>query len=427
MARKNPVQKIVRSVKDAQRRHRARHRPTGLGFALADSVRYLDPRVWDAVTASASVFLGRPYLEALEGAAPRTVRPRCALVFQGGEPVAAVAAQLVDITAARLAATRRGKGASSPDPVRRAISAAASGVRQKALERIGAHILVCGNVLTWGQYGVAFAPGAAPAEVWPGVAEALYRIRRAERLAGQTDLILVKDIATSPPARSDGAEALRTFSYRPIPTDPDRVLALPPAWRRYEDYLASLSSRYRKSTQGIASDFEAAGLRLEPLEGLATARERDRLHALYLEVHNAAAVRMATLEPEYLPSLARAFGPAFRVTVARRGEAILGFVTTLLDGETAVGYTIGFDRAANAEAPIYFRLLQAVVADAIALGARRLSLGRTALEPKARLGAKPVPLQVWVRHRVPFLNWILRGLLGAVPHHEAPERDPFKR
>ena len=35
-------------------------------------------------------------------------------------------------------------------------------------------------------------------------------------------------------------------------------------------------------------------------------------------------------------------------------------------------------------------------------------------------------MSVWVRHRVPPLNWVLRGLLGAVPHAEAPERSPFK-
>jgi hypothetical protein len=49
-------------------------------------------------------------------------------------------------------------------------------------------------------------------------------------------------------------------------------------------------------------------------------------------------------------------------------------VTTLRDGETAVGYNIGFDRTANAEFPIYLRLLQAVVEDAIKFGSRRLSL-----------------------------------------------------
>ena len=102
-------------------------------------------------------------------------------------------------------------------------------------------------------------------------------------------------------------------------------------------------------------------------------------------------------------------------------------MTTLRDGETAVGYYIGFDRTTNADVPIYFRLLQSVVDDAIGFGCRRLSLGRTALEPKARLGAHPEPFSIWIRHRIPMLNVLVRGLLQTISHHdEAPERNPFK-
>jgi hypothetical protein len=112
--------------------------------------------------------------------------------------------------------------------------------------------------------------------------------------------------------------------------------------------------------------------------------------------------------------------------VIRKEKEVLGFVTTLKDGETAVGYYIGFDGRANAELPIYFRLLQAVVEDAIQMGCRQISFGRTALEPKARLGAKPVPVHIWVRHRVPAMNILLRGLMQTLSHEEAPDRSPFK-
>ena len=64
----------------------------------------------------------------------------------------------------------------------------------RALGRVQQRLLVCGNLLTWGQHGVAFAPGQNPAEIWPAVAEALYRIRRADKLLGDMDLQLVKDV-----------------------------------------------------------------------------------------------------------------------------------------------------------------------------------------------------------------------------------------
>lgn len=91
------------------------------------------------------------------------------------------------------------------------------------------------------------------------------------------------------------------------------------------------------------------------------------------------------------------------------------------------GRSTGFDRDAAAEGiPLYLRLPHTTIADAINWGCTRLSLGRTALEPKAALGAKPEPMSVWLRHRVPAMNWLVRGMLDAVPHAEAPERNPFK-
>lgn len=74
----------------------------------------------------------------------------------------------------------------------------------------------------------------------------------------------------------------------------------------------------------------------------------------------------------------------------------------------------------------YLCLLHATIADAISWGCTSLSLGRIALEPKAALGAKPEPMSVWLRHRVLAMNWMLRGILGAVTHDAAPERNPFK-
>lgn len=45
---------------------------------------------------------------------------------------------------------------------------------------------------------------------------------------------------------------------------------------------------------------------------------------------------------------------------------------------------------------------------------------------KATLGAKPDPMSVGLRHRVPAMNRKIRAMLGAATHDEAPERNPFK-
>jgi hypothetical protein len=400
-----PLKRIAGKVRDLREGHRERHRPTGFGFALADRIAYLDPARWDAVAENSSLFLSRRYLSVVEEVGPENLLPRYALVFRGRDAVACVAAQSALISAARVRKKRDGRAGKVSAP----------------LERIEERVLVCGNLLSWGQHGVAFARGEDPASLWPAVAEALYRLRRADRLHGETDLVLVKDLSD---AEAAGAHALARFSYRPLETDPDMVLEISPRWRTFEDYLAGLTSKYRKTARQIIKDVEAAGCTVEETREVAPLR--DELHALYMQTHEHARLRLFTLRPDYLPTLADTLGGDMRFTVVKRDGRLLGFVTTVRDNDSAVGYYIGFDRPTNAEVPLYFRLLYAVVGHAIELGCRRLSLGRTALEPKARLGARPSPMRVLVRHRIPALNVLVRALLRSVDHDEAPERNPFK-
>jgi len=398
-----PIDKLVTKARDLRNQHRERHRPSGFGFAIADSINFLDQTHWEKVTSHDSLFLSRRYLRVLENAGPDNLRPRYALIFRDKEPVAAIAAQSVTVSMARL----RSKSS-----------------KNIPLDKHEEKMLVCGNLLSWGMHGISFAPNVEHEPLWPAVAEAIYRLRRVDKLFGDTAFVMVKDI---PDAYASSATALSRFSYRELETEPNMVLEISPKWKSYDDYLASLTSKYRKQCKQIDKEVEAAGCTVEEIKSDEIARHAEQLHALYLQTHKNARLRLVTLPVAFLPTLAAELGDDMRFTVLKKADSLLGFVTTVKDGETAVGYYIGFDRQANADIPIYFRLLQAVIGHAISLGCTRLSLGRTALEPKARLGARPDPMRIWIRHRLPMLNLIVRGLLHTIDdHEEPPERNPFK-
>src|SRR6185369_16070157 len=95
-------------------------------------------------------------------------------------------------------------------------------------DRVTQRVLVCGNALTFGMHAVCFAPGADRARAWPGVAEALYRMRRAEKLAGHMDLVVIKDLSAP---HCEESAVLAKLSYGKVETQPDMVLAIDPAWR----------------------------------------------------------------------------------------------------------------------------------------------------------------------------------------------------
>lgn len=401
---------LITKLKHAHARHKERHRPTGFQFVIGERIDFMHPGHWATLTDRSSVFMQARYLRALEKSAPQNLSPRYALIFSDDQPVAAVVLQIVTIDGKNLL---RQEEDEKPKLLGKMIKSLSRGLKERAL--------VCGNLLIWGNHGVAFAPDVEPEAAWPAIAEVMYRIRRAEKLSGQTDFSLIKDL---PPTEHTSAAALERFSYRSVETDPDMILQIRGDWRTYEDYLSSLDRKYRYSAKQISKEISEAGCTVETLSDLKP--HANRLHELYSAVQQNAPVRPIVLHQDYLPAMAEALGNDFRCTVVRKGDQMLGFITTVKNGETAIGYYIGFDREAAETAPLYLQLLHASVADSIALGCRQLSLGRTALEPKARLGAKPVPLTIWLRHRTPVLNLAIRSMLGAIPHGEAPERNPFK-
>lgn len=373
----------------------------------------LNPEHWDSITRERSVFLSRRYLSLLGQQAPAGVRLHAALVYRDGRPVAAVAAQSIRVQESQLPHSDR-----TARKRERTWWRAIAGIDQR--------VMVCGNLLSWGNHGVAFAQDVEPGLVWPGVTEALYRLRKAQGIFGRTDLILVKDL---PEEDHVAAQALHPYSYRPFATEPDMVLSLDPGWNTFSDYLASLRKDYRKAIRNTHKQIDDAGLSVQRLSAEEMQSESAALHRLYLEVVEKQRFRLVTLSPSYLPAMAGAFAEDFVTSGIRTPDGrLVGFVSTLRDGAGAVAYYIGFDRQLAATGvPLYLRLLQAVVEDAIALRAQCISFGRTALEPKARLGAEPRGLCCFVKHRIEPLNVVVRGLIETMPEPDLPpERNPFR-
>jgi len=412
------------------RRHAARRtlrRPSGFRIAIADSIDQLDRKQWDEVVDGQSWFFSRDYLAMLERVPPAVVEARYALVSDAQGPVAAIVLQWAEVDGTRLRPLPK-TGDDELNPLRRLVDKLSRPARAAFANRLRERVLVCGNLLTYGQHAVAVAPDVEPDTVWPAVAEVLYRVRRAEKLAGQAGFVLIKDI---PLASNTGVAQLEGLGYRGVETEPNMVLILDPAWKSHADYLASLTSKYRSAVKNqILQPIEQADLQIRAYTP--TAELAARTHALYLGVHANAGLRPFTLHPDYFAELAATAGERSRFAGLFAGpddtpEALRGFIVTLADADEALAYHIGFAQDDAQGLPLYLRLLHASIADAIALRAASLSFGRTALEPKARLGAKPQDLQVWLRHRQPVFNRIVRQLVGFAHHAEAPETHPFKK
>ena len=450
--------------------------PGAFRFVVADSIAYLNPDHWDSVAARSGLFLSRPFLQLLEQHLPGNLSTHYAVVYSGDRPVAAVAAQSLDIRAADLSA---GHVPEASPGFWHAVKEAAlrtfrrarrrvllfdsvllwpfrmdAGGEQaelwpevasnlwrrfrkllKAAERaaefpvgwVHLRFLVCGNLLSTGPHGVAFAGGEDPMKMWPAVVEALYRIRKSSTLFGESDMVMIKDLTDE---QYGAGAALRRSAFRRFATEPNMVLHLKPAWKCFEDCLKDMKSEYRSRIRKTIQELENSGIVLERLSPEQVEAQAAEIHRLYHQVHDRQKLRLVTIPEEWIPALARRYQDDFRTVAARsrEGGRLLGFITLVRDGDSAFGFYVGFDKAAAAQGfPLYLSLVYAGVAQAIEMGAARVVLGRTALGPKAQIGAKAQKMYGYLRHRSSALNLAVPSILALLPAPEnAPERHPFK-
>lgn len=382
---------------------------------LFESATALDGR-WRQLTERHGVFFDPVCLRVFESTGPEEAVWRYVILSFEGVPSAALVTQLVRVSDAQLSVEQdRATG----------LIHAAKRVRNAALGAMGRRVLVLGNLFAAGPYGVALAPGAAPARIWAAVPAVVERLRRGDARVPSADFVLVKDFETDAP----GADlSLAAHGYGLLHTEPTMALALSPQWRSLADCLEQMRFKYRKAARLTIARCEADGCVIRELTANEMRVHADQIYDLYRQVESRADTRFGVLQHSHLPELARVLGPArLRCSGIFLDGVLAGFSTLLKeDSETGVAHVVGFDYAKNSRVPLYHRLLLALVEDAIAMQCGRLHFGRTALEPKARLGAIPRPAHVYVRHRNPLLNGIARVLLNSVPQRRAQARRVFR-
>lgn len=405
---------------DEDRVSRAGSRPARpYAFACYDAIASAPPE-WDRFVHGHSLFLQREYLQLLEENGPPAARPFYAIVSENGRPVAVVKATIFDVDDEMLSVRDRTAYSAGLRPGGRFLDKTLTRVRNRCLGMFGRRMVLCGNLFSCGLHGVVFDHAENPERLWPIVMECLEDVLR---MQGKAAYLVIKDVTS----RESGAgDLFGAAGFSPLRLEPSMDLQVPENWHTYEDYLASLNTKYRKAARKMQDAFDRADVRIEALAN--PAAEQDRLFSLYTQVERRAAIRFGMLGDGYLPALARMAEPArFRCSVARKHTEIVGFSVVLRDGNTAVVHLVGFDYEENIRAPIYLRLLHRAIEDGIALGCTTIHFGRTALEPKARLGAIPTATEAWVKHSNPIINRVLRYLFRLVPEDVAPRREPFRK
>ncbi|MCP9235927.1 GNAT family N-acetyltransferase [Lewinella sp. JB7] len=289
-------------------------------------------------------------------------------------------------------------------------------IRRRLLAPFSSKVLTIGQLLTSGnlaQDGTDAIPDAELARLLVATAGTLCAERSGYRA------ILIKDICA---AGSPAARDLVRRGFTSLPVDPVMVLDTS-QWKNMEDYLESLSSKYRIRYRRARS--KGQGISRRRIDGSEALVRRDRLYALYRETSSGASFNLTTLTPAYFDWL---IGVGEVYGYYSEDGTMVGFTSAIANGPVYQAHYLGLMEAYKYSHHLYHNMLYDLLEDALRGGYRELDYGRTALEIKSSLGAEPRYFATQLQLRSPVLNPLVPHFVPAVfAHREWVRRRPFRR
>ena len=250
-------------------------------------------------------------------------------------------------------------------------------------------LTLLGNIPSVVPMNVVGIPASiSPAGVW-GAPHEVVRLLAAvfEREAGLSLALNLPEALPSVTA-SPTAHEVRLF--------PGMVLTN--QYRTFGDYENNLRSPWRRRLKTTMQKFDE--VRTERDGAVAFTREH---HALYLDALARAPEKMETLGFTFFRKLP---APIELVSCYRRGR-LLCWRLMLAENNRLFLLLGGHDHQLNSIYDVYFNNLVGVLTDGIEMGVAHIDFGQTAGDTKARLGARPVPEKMLLRHPHPLWNRLL--------------------
>lgn len=213
--------------------------------------------------------------------------------------------------------------------------------------------------------------------------------------------------------RKEKSEQRMYASGKTLPT-----VVLENRFSDWEEYLASLTSPYRRRLKNLMTDNTA----LE-FSALTSAHFSEPMYRLYENVYEKSKAKLEKLNIDFFKNLP----PEFQLLVCYHNKEVAGWNISLKDNNIFYFFLGGVDYRLNKTHSIYLRLLAKLVKTGIESRCQFIELGQTAEIPKMRMGGKLQPLYMQASHSNSFLNAVLKMSKPLLEYNRKTENNnPFK-
>ncbi|NNF02618.1 MAG: GNAT family N-acetyltransferase [Bacteroidia bacterium] len=289
------------------------------------------------------------------------------------------------------------------------------------LNRIKWKILVSGNLFITGDSGFHFHPEVTDDNKFEMIHEVVDCVVKNMTQNEKINAILLKDIYKF---QTDGDSILRKSNFSKFEIEHDMIFYVDPSWKKFEDYLASVSSKYRVRTKKVMK--VSSGLQRKELSLHDIQDNKEKLFELYMNVASRAPFNLAYLTPNYFHTMKEAMDDRFRIFGYYYKEELIAFVSVFRLAEHIEVSYVGLEYELNRKLSVYQRMLYDNIALGIDEGVEKIHYGRTAPEIKSTVGARPFEMYCYLKHTNPFSNFFIKPLTSYMKPKDWVLRNPFK-
>ena len=280
------------------------------------------------------------------------------------------------------------------------------------------NIMFCGNIFLSGEHGILIKDSENKTEVIRAICS---KINVLAKLKKPLHAIFIKDFLEESRRHTD---SFQKCGFTPMHVEPNMIIKINENWKSFEDYKQSLKSKYR--VKANKADKTSAQLEARILTDLDLEFYKDELQQLYENTIANSDFNAQVLNLNTYIKLRSEYHEAFIVKAYFLNDKLVGFLSALANNHHLDAHFIGLDYGLNKQHAIYPRILNDYVRLGIKKKALYINLGRTASEIKTTIGATPIELTCYLKHKRPLINFLIRPFVKRVQLKEFKQHFPFK-
>jgi hypothetical protein len=372
---------------------------------LYPSIELIDSAIFEEVNPDKSVYFSKPFLKSFELSNPQIEFKYITISNAKKNTVALALVQVINLSVEGTL-----KNIKVASFVRKFLSLFFCNEYIK--------IMFCGNIFLSGEHGISSSNSISKNEIMIQLGTAL------DAVAANTKplhAIFIKDFKGE---SLKNTRQFLNFGYSEIKVEPNMIIQLQPEWKSFEDYKNILKSKYRVKANKADSTSSTLNTRLFTEHDFET--YKDELQALYQNTIANASFNAQVLNLNTYIHLRATFKDNFIVKAYFLEDKLVGFLTALVNKNTLDAHFIGLDYELNKSHAIYPRILNDYVRLGIEKQVSSINLGRTASEIKTTIGANPLELSCYIKHKNPFLNSLIKPFFKRIKVKEFRQHSPFK-